>query len=46
MIYGNVSKWHEALSGQSSELSVARVNEADVVDNAEVGRNEPHGAEL
>ena len=29
--------WHEALSGQSSELSVARVNEADAFGNAEVG---------
>ncbi|MBO4554395.1 MAG: hypothetical protein J5713_01310, partial [Clostridia bacterium] len=32
------SSGHEALSGQSSELSVARVNEADAFGNAEVGR--------
>ena len=27
-------------------MSVARVNKADVFDNAEVGRNEPRGEEL
>ena len=31
------SEGHEASSGQSCELSVARVNEADAFGNAEVG---------
>ena len=30
-------QWRDALSGQSSELSVAQANEADAFGNAEVG---------
>ncbi len=30
--------WRDASSGQSSELSVAKANEADALGNADVGR--------
>ena len=41
---GHVPGRRDALSGQSSELSVAKANEADAFGNAEVGNKKRHTA--